>query len=302
VAVYAIGDVHGCFQELQALVQKIAFHPQHDRLWFVGDLINRGPGSLEVLRWVRDLGDRATVVLGNHEVRTLFGLSGAPSGLFSKHTRYILDAPDVAELRQWLFQLPLLHHDPELGWTMVHAALSPRWSPEVAQRHAALATARLRTLLTDPAMAARWFPRSFTSADVPAREPDTTDSPAWTRFCIDVMTRGRLCTADGIFLWPGTATAAGINPYALPDSPSGITDPDGTPVHAWFDQRQQHAPEQLLYGHWAMAGLVARPPHLFGLDSGAVYGGALTAVRLDDPSHPVTQIACPAYVRLNPEG
>src|ERR1035437_9096318 len=131
MATYAIGDVQGCYQELRELIATIAFDPLHDRLWFVGDLVNRGPASLEVLRYVRDLGDRAVTVLGNHDLH-LVALALGSSRLRGEDTlEEVLKAPDRDELISWLRGRPMLHAEDRC--VMVHAGLLPQWSVDKAE-------------------------------------------------------------------------------------------------------------------------------------------------------------------------
>ena len=133
MAVYAIGDVQGCFDELQALLELIRFDPAEDRLWFAGDLVNRGPKSLQTLRFIRGLGHSAVSVLGNHDLH-LIAMSLGHKLSDDDHTLdAILAAPDREELIQWLRQQPLLHHDETLGFTMIHAGLPPQWDLPLAQ-------------------------------------------------------------------------------------------------------------------------------------------------------------------------
>src|SRR5688572_16281655 len=128
MATYAIGDVQGCFDELQALLERVGFNRVHDRLWFVGDLVNRGPKSLEVLRFVRELGDRAIVVLGNHDLHLLTQHEGLERKRKDDTFTDVLAAPDVAELMEWMRGWPMMHA--EGNWAMVHAGLVPQWSIE----------------------------------------------------------------------------------------------------------------------------------------------------------------------------
>ena len=135
MAVYAIGDLQGCLDPLQRLLDRIRFDPSVDRLWFTGDLVNRGPASLATLRFVRALGDSATTVLGNHDMHLLAIAWAENRSTRKKDTlSEILEAPDREELLEWLRRQPLLHHDPALGFTMVHAGLPPQWDVEDARR------------------------------------------------------------------------------------------------------------------------------------------------------------------------
>ncbi|RMG29346.1 MAG: symmetrical bis(5'-nucleosyl)-tetraphosphatase, partial [Gammaproteobacteria bacterium] len=190
MAVYAIGDVQGCYDDLQRLLERLRFDPAQDRLWFTGDLVNRGPHSLEVLRFVRALGDRAVTVLGNHDLH-LLAVAHDPSRAHPRDTLHaVLDAPDGAELIDWLRTRPFLHEDPDLGLALLHAGLPPQWDAETAR-----ACAReVERVFSGPDWGA------FTEA-MYGNEPDRWD-PSLTgtdrlRFITNCFTRLRYCTADG---------------------------------------------------------------------------------------------------------
>ena len=133
MATYAIGDLQGCLDPLEALLEQVRFDPAADRLWFVGDLVNRGPQSLQALRFVRDLGDRAITVLGNHDIHLLGCHFGTRVARGRDTLEPILTAEDGDELIDWLRHRPLLHHDPSLDWTLVHAGIHPAWDLQTAQ-------------------------------------------------------------------------------------------------------------------------------------------------------------------------
>lgn len=145
MANYAIGDVQGCFDELQTLLQLIHYQPASDYLWFAGDLVNRGPKSLEVLRFVKSLKDRAIVVLGNHDLHLLAVICNSMVRTEQDTFDNILQAPDCAELCSWLRHQPLLHHDNDLGYTLVHAGLPPQWNLASALQYAHEIEAILRS-------------------------------------------------------------------------------------------------------------------------------------------------------------
>ena len=137
MSTYAIGDIQGCFDQLQTLLEKIDFDPENDFLWFAGDLVNRGPQSLKTLRFVKSLGDHAITVLGNHDLHLLAVAGGHVKQHKHDHINDILEDPDKDELLQWLSHQPLIHHDDTLGFTMIHAGLPPQWDLQQAQQYAA---------------------------------------------------------------------------------------------------------------------------------------------------------------------
>ncbi|MBT3197153.1 MAG: symmetrical bis(5'-nucleosyl)-tetraphosphatase, partial [Gammaproteobacteria bacterium] len=145
MAIYAIGDIQGGLDDLHRLLKKICFNPEQDQLWFAGDLVNRGPKSLETLRYVRSLGERAITVLGNHDLHLLALAEGDKRYTHKFDTLLpILESDERTELLQWLRQRPLLHHDEKLGYTLIHAGLPPQWSLPEAQQYAAEVEATLR--------------------------------------------------------------------------------------------------------------------------------------------------------------
>ncbi|MFA9459802.1 symmetrical bis(5'-nucleosyl)-tetraphosphatase [Thiohalorhabdus methylotrophus] len=261
MAVYAVGDIQGCGEELEGLLDRIGFEPGRDRLWVVGDLVNRGPRSLHVLRRLRQLGDAVRIVLGNHDLH-LIALAHGLADMRGKDTvGELLEAEDGPELVAWLRRQPLLHSEGDPGWTMVHAALHPAWDLEEAHRRAEAVAETLRGP-RGPELAG-----SLSSKDLPTSEPDPDREWQWLRFNAAVLTRTRFCTADGEFAWGGTAPA----------------EPRFQAWYAHPERRSRGTP--IVYGHWAADGLT-RTRDTLGLDSGCVWGGALTAARLD--ADPVT--------------
>jgi bis(5'-nucleosyl)-tetraphosphatase (symmetrical) len=270
MAVYAIGDIQGCDAELGALLERVGFRPERDRLWLVGDLVNRGPRSLEVLRRVRALGDAARLVLGNHELHLIALAHGQVAGKRKDTVAELLAAPDGPELVAWLRRQPLLHRDDTVGWTMVHAALHPRWDVATAEARARAVEAVLRGP-EGVALAA-----SLSSQALPTREPDPGEEWEWLRFTAAVLTRTRFCTADGEFAWGGDAPAA-------------------ERFRAWYRHPQRLSQgSPIVYGHWAADGFT-RTADTLGLDSGCVWGGALTAARLDAGGEQWWQHDCAGY-------
>src|SRR5262245_31421333 len=190
MAVYAIGDLQGCYTELRQLLDTIRFDPAKDRLWFVGDLVNRGPESLECLRFVKSLGDRAIVTLGNHDLSLLMIMAGVKQLTGHHTTGDVLRAKDRDELFDWLRHRPLLHHDPDLDYVMIHAGLPPQWDLATAKRCARELEERLR---------GNNYPQYFHAmyGDMPDLwSEDLRDAERW-RFITNCFTRMRYCTREG---------------------------------------------------------------------------------------------------------
>jgi bis(5'-nucleosyl)-tetraphosphatase (symmetrical) len=252
MATYAIGDVQGCFDELEALLARIGFDAQRDRLWFVGDLVNRGPKSLAVLRFVKALGDRAVSVLGNHDLHLITQFEGYERKRKDDTFGDVLGAPDAKELIDWLRMRPMLHL--EAGWTMVHAGLLPQWDAPKAR---ALAR-EVEQALRGPAY--RDFLASMYGSK-PERWDDALTGWDRLRVIVNAMTRMRFCTADGTMEFHSNGV----------DAPPGYL--------PWYQARRGDEP--VVFGHWSARGLTLDARHA-GLDTGCVWGGALSALRLED--------------------
>lgn len=265
MATYAIGDVQGCFASLRQLTKTIGFTPARDRLWFVGDLVNRGPDSLGVLRYIQDLGPAAITVLGNHDLFLLAVAAGLATIRRGDTLAQVLEAPDCSRLMTWLKQRPLLHR--EAAYVLVHAGLLPNWTVDEAQQlareaetalHGEQFGATLRAL--HPSGPLQWA-------------PDLT-GPVRAATIVKVLTRIRTCSKSGVM------ESSFSGPPAL--TPQGF--------HPWFDVPQRRsAGATMVFGHWAAMGLHLTP-NLLALDSGCVYGRQLTAVRLEDRK--VFQVSC----------
>ncbi len=256
MARYAIGDIQGCMASLERLLSLIAFSPQRDELWLVGDLVNRGPRSLEVLRWARDMGPVVTAVLGNHDLHLLARAAGADKEKPRDTLDDVLAAADCDRLIDWLRARPLFVHDDRFA--LVHAGLHPQWTIADARARAAEIEAELAAptwrafLATSKGPAPRWDPR-------------LGGGDRW-RAILGYLVRVRTCRPDG----------------------KPIADFDGPPAQApagaipWFNFPQPAwATHTVVFGHWAAAGLQLGPHHA-GLDTGCVWGNQLSALRLDD--------------------
>lgn len=264
MATYAIGDVQGCFGELEALLRAIGFRKGADRLWFVGDLVNRGPGSAEVLRFVKGLARQAVTVLGNHDLHLVTQHEGFERPRKDDTIQDVLDAPDREALVDWLRTQPLMHV--ENGWAMVHAGLVPQWSIGKAD---ALAR-EVETALSGKAY------RDFLAnmyGSMPDRWSDALTGWDRLRVIVNAMTRMRFCTPDGRmdFKAKGDQAPAGYQP--------------------WFALRPA-GERPLLCGHWSALGLQLTA-QLAAIDTGCVWGGSLTALRLEDRK--LFQIPCTGY-------
>ncbi len=261
MAVYAIGDIQGCFEEFQGLLSRIGFDRQRDQLWLTGDLVNRGPDSLAVLRFVRALGESVRCVLGNHDLHLLAIASGARSPRKQDTLDPVLAAADADELLDWLRHRPLLHHDEGVGWTMVHAGLPPQWDIATAAKCAR----QLEAQLQNPGYAALL---QSLFGDQPDRWRSDLAGIDLLRFTTNCLTRLRYCHRDGRL----ALNCAG---------PPG-TQPRG--LLPWFEiPGRRSADTRLVFGHWSTLGPVAQQ-RLLALDGGCVWGGELVAARLDgDP-------------------
>ena len=262
VTVYAIGDVQGCERELRELLGKLRFKADRDRLWFVGDLVNRGPASLGVLRRVRALSANAVTVLGNHDLHLVAVALGEARFKQGDTLRRVLKARDCDPLIEWLAALPLLHEDPARSLAMVHAGLPPQWS---------LAMARARAREVE--LALRADPRRFVArmyGNQPRRWSQALRGSDRLRFITNCFTRLRYLTADGGLDMREKNAPARAAPGLTP----------------WFARRDARwRGTRIVFGHWSSLGFL-RNRQVIALDTGCVWGGRLTAVSLDDPERP----------------
>ncbi len=263
MASYAIGDVQGCYQPLRRLLLKINYKPAVDHLWFAGDLINRGPDSLEVLRFVRDLGTQASVVLGNHDLHCIATAHGYRKLSAGDTLKPILEAPDSHELIEWLCQCPVLHEQPEYPHIMVHAGIPPGWDLDIARGCAR----ELEAVVRGPGRL-KFLRKMYGNA--PDQWQPTLKHMKRLRYITNAFTRLRYCYPDGRMDFdeknpPGKQAAALLPWFEIPDRKTR-----GLPI---------------IFGHWATLQLrqVLDPQHgVFHVDTGCVWGGTLTALRLED--------------------
>lgn len=270
MAVYAIGDVQGCYDSLQYLLERLQFDPTADTLWFTGDLVNRGPASLATLRFVKGLGERAITVLGNHDLHLLAVAEGLqPANGKDETLGEVLAAPDREALLAWLRTRPLLHTDAALGATLIHAGLPPQWDLAAARARAG----EVEAVLRGPDY--REFFRHM-YGDQPDRWVESLHGWERLRFIVNCFTRLRYCTAEGVLCLghkgpPGTQPAE-----CLP----------------WFDcPDRRSAGTRIVFGHWSTLGLQLRDD-VCALDTGCLWGGELTALRVDGPPQ-LCGVKCP---------
>ncbi|MEI7916239.1 MAG: symmetrical bis(5'-nucleosyl)-tetraphosphatase [Methylophilaceae bacterium] len=268
MATYAVGDIQGCFHSFQALLKKIHFNPSEDKLWLVGDLINRGSGSLEVLRWVFDHQSSVFTVLGNHDLHTLVVAEGFVSPHRSDTIQALLDAPDAPVLLNWLRHQPLIHMDQQ--YLMVHAGLLPQWSATKAKELANEVHVALRS---------DNYPEFL--KHMYGNQPVCWDDNliGWDRLRVitNAMTRIRIASETGEmeFKFKGE----------LQNVPLGYI--------PWFEVPERaSASTPIIFGHWSALGL-HMTKNVYALDTGCLWGGALTAFCLEDksifhvPCHPL---------------
>ncbi len=272
MATYAIGDIQGCYDELQRLLEKIDFDPAGDRLWLTGDLVNRGPRSLEVLRLVKGLGDRSITVLGNHDLHLLALWQHRHHHFKSNDTLAdIFHAADGEELLEWLRFQPLIHHDPELGFAMVHAGLPPQWDLNQALSCAAEVEMTLRGGKFSEFLAHMY-------GNKPVRWSPQLSGWDRLRFIVNCFTRLRFCTADGEL------------EFSHKGNPDGEESGKYLP---WFRVPQRNSRNTpIIFGHWSTLGLY-QADNVHAIDTGCLWGGTLSALQLEN-GH-VTSLPCAGY-------
>jgi bis(5'-nucleosyl)-tetraphosphatase (symmetrical) len=257
MAIYAVGDVQGCYAELRQLLEDTRFDPATDKLWLVGDLVNRGPDSLDVLRLVKSLGDSAITVLGNHDLHLLAVAEGIGELHRTDTLDAILAAPDRDELLHWLRNQRLLHAQD--GYVLVHAGLLPQWSVAQAGSLAREVEAALRA--DDYAV---FLERMYGNA--PHNWDDGLAGYKRLRVIVNAFTRMRICTTEGEMEFKFKGEVENIPPGYLP----------------WFDIPDRKSRDStVIFGHWSALGLLQKK-NVIALDTGCLWGGPMSAVRLDD--------------------
>lgn len=268
---YAIGDLQGCLEPLKRLLDRIEFDPDCDRLWFVGDLVNRGPDSLETLRFVKSLGASAVTVLGNHDLHLLAIAAGNHARL-NEDLKRVIEAPDAPDLLEWLRRRPLLQRDAGLGWTMVHGGLPPQWDvPQAvmmaAEMETVLAGANCGTFLADM------------YGDTPHTWSETLEGIDRLRYIVNAFTRTRFVFDDGRLDFDEKGPPGSQPEHLVP----------------WFEHPDRRSrDERIVFGHWSALGAY-HADNVWGLDSGCVWGNELTAIALEEPDRFIS-VPCPDRV------
>ena len=269
MAVWAIGDIQGCFDELIQLLDQLDFDQERDQAWFCGDLVNRGPKSLETLRFVKGLGEAAVTVLGNHDLHLLAKAYGHGKELKQDTLDDILNADDREELLTWLRHQPVLHHDDKLGYTMVHAGVVPQWDLATARSCAAELERMLRG---DDYM--QFIEVMY--GNKPKRWSDDLIGIDRLRFITNVFTRIRFCTVDG----------------KLDLKAKGALGTQAEGAMPWFEvPGRKTAEDRLVFGHWSTLGVGLRN-NCLALDGGCLWGGHLVAARLDGVNPELVSLPC----------
>lgn len=261
MARYAVGDLQGCLAPLDTLLDRVGFDPRHDQLWCVGDLVNRGPHSLEVLRRLRDLGPAVRVVLGNHDLHLLAVAAGVRPSHPADTLDAVLQAPDREDLLAWLRRQPLLWRSEDAAFTLVHAGLAPQWTAAEAERLAAEVSAALQ------GPAATDFLRQMYGNQPERWQPELAGQDR-LRVITNVLTRMRMVRADG----------------SLDLASKGPPATAATGYMPWFDvpaAQWRHDAGTVIFGHWASLNAEVDDPALMAMDTGCVWGNLLTLADVD---------------------
>lgn len=263
MSTYLIGDIHGCFDELQALLAQVSFDPQHDQLWLTGDLVARGPASLDVLRYVRSLGPAVRMVLGNHDLHLLAVYAGISRNKPKDLLTPLLEAPDRDELINWLRRQPVLQVDDERKLIMGHAGITPQWDIDTAQ----ICAREVEAVLSSDS-----YPLFLDAmyGDMPNNWSPELSGLARLRFSTNALTRMRYCFPNGQL------------DMICKDAPGSAP----SPLKPWFELPRLVSPEYtIIFGHWASLEGKGTPEGVLGLDTGCCWGGDLTLLRWEDKQY-----------------
>lgn len=258
---YAVGDLQGCLDPLKCLLDRVAFDPARDRLWLVGDLVNRGPKSLETLRFLFAMRDSVTCVLGNHDLHLLAVAHNVERLKKSDTLREIIEAPDAGDLLDWLRRQKLVHYDEARDIAMVHAGIPPMWTLAKALKRAA----EVEEALLDDARLPLFLEGMY--GNDPACWDSDLHGITRLRVITNYFTRMRFCKADGTL--------------DLKSKEGTDTAPPG--YRPWFAHPSRKTRGQkIIFGHWAALEGKCNEPGLHALDTGCVWGGTMTLLNIDN--------------------
>jgi len=269
MSIYAIGDVQGCYEQLKALLLKLDFKSDKDQLWFAGDIVNRGPDSLKTIRFIKSLEDNAITVLGNHDLHLLAVANGRRKQGKKDTIQDILDAKDSQQLIDWLIQQPLMHYQEKNNVCMVHAGIFPGWSTQQALTNAA----EVETMLQS-SKAHEFFHHMY--GDKPAKWSENLAGWDRLRFITNCFTRMRYINED--------------NKLCLKDK--GAPDNKKKGIYPWFEFDSKDKGLNIVFGHWSTLS-DPRLQHLYPLDTGCLWGGKLTALKINHKLRKRISVKCP---------
>ena len=278
MAVWAIGDLQGCYAAFIQLLEKIAFDPENDKLWLVGDLVNRGEGSLETLEYIYSIRESVEVVLGNHDI----SLVAAYYGLKKSNPTIdpILNSPNATELIEWLRQQKFLHTDFQLGYCMAHAGISPEFDLGMAIEYARRIEAKLQS---DGAK--EWLGKMF--AGTPERFDAKANPEEVDRYILSSFIRMRYCYKDRRL------------DFKQKGAPTDKLRQKG--LKPWFEcENRKETDLKIVFGHWSTLGFY-KDEHVLALDTGCLWGGRLTAARIDLPEPKIVQFNCKGCMKPGEE-
>ncbi len=283
MSIYVIGDIQGCLKELKELLIKIKFSADKDIIWFTGDLVNRGPQSLETLRYVKSMDENAVTVLGNHDLHMLAIVYGLQKQRPSDTFNSILSARDKDNLMDWVAHQPLMHTANNDQHILVHAGIYPAWSITQAKQYANEVESALRDEQRIDFLSQMY-------GNQPNRWSDTLSGWNRLRFITNTFTRMRYCTADMALELKTSAAPNALPQYKAQDQKQN-KDQTLTP---WYTLRHDNAEQHIFFGHWSTLGLTSEHgTHC--LDTGCLWGGTLSAMKIDkisDGENTVHQINC----------
>ena len=258
MSTYLVGDIQGCWKSLKALLKEINYRPHQDRLGFVGDILNRGPRSRDVMHFLMDLND-PLFVLGNHEMYFIIMARGhIPPDRYNHTLDSLLNAPDCPDIVNWLMKRPLVQCIPQARGLIVHAGIPPQWSLEEAIAHSDEFQTRMQSPSADAFLAVCF-------GDQPDSWEPTLSGNDRIRYIVNALTRTRFCTAEG----------------QLDFMEKGAVHKESVRFKPWFEWRNPDS-IPLYFGHWAKLQGNCSRPNTFALDTGCVHGGKLTAIRIED--------------------